>query len=746
MNVDSCWAKRAIIWMSGAAIWTLAAWVQAADAPEPASFRNDIAPILAKAGCNTAECHGTSAGKAGLHLSLFGGEPADDFAALTRGEGGRRINRIEPEMSLLLAKVAGALPHPMNPVLGTNSLEYQSLLQWIAQGAPWGRTNAPTSVALRMTTSDLPITSGEYVVNSGETLILKVEAEFPDGSKRDVTRWTQFKSSNPAVATISPEGTLKTVAPGDALILAVAMRHSEARWVVVPRPGKVSGELPANNTVDTLAGAKLRQLGIAPSDLCSDADFLRRVYLDVIGVLPKPAEARAFLESKEPNKRAKLIDQLLERDEFADFWALKWSDLLRIKSEYPVRVWPKGVATYYRWVRDSIAENKPYDQFARELLTASGSDFRDGPANFFRAIPTRDPQSIAESAALVFMGVRLSCTRCHGHPSENWGLSDDLGMAAFFSKVAYKNTLEWKEEIVCLDPKAMVRNRHTREIVQPRFLDGPLVELGKEQDPRPKFAEWLTQPENPWFARNAANRVWFWLMGRGLVNEPDDLRPSNPPQNPALLDYLAQELKRNHYDLKMLYRMILNSRAYQLSSLSNESNKSDTTHFSHFVVRRLTAEQLLDAVSQVTETTEKFSSKIPEPYSYWPNGFRAAQVSDGNVECSFLEMFGRPSRDTPYEEERDSEPSLRQALYFINSEQLDTKLATGQHLKRLLQLGRSDSEIIDELFLSALSRFPTSMEREKMMAHFAAHKETRAEAAKDVLWAILNTREFLFNH
>jgi hypothetical protein len=455
---------------------------------------------------------------------------------------------------------------------------------------------------------------------------------------------------------------------------------------------------------------------------------------------------KAFLDDRDPKKRARLIDRLLQRDEFADFWTLKWGDLLRIKSEYPVRLWPKAVQTYDRWLREAIAENRPYDRFVRELLTSSGSNFRDGPANYYRAVPTKDPQTIGETTALVFLGARIGCARCHGHPQESWSLDDDLGLAAFFAGVAYKPTSEWKEEVVYLRPNAVLRNPRTREVVKPKLPGGDVVTIEPGTDPRAVFTAWLTAPDNPWFARNIVNRVWYWLLGRGIVHEPDDLRPSNPPENPALLDYLAAELVGHKFDLKHVYRLILNSRVYQLSSTPLAGNADDVAHFSHYPLKRLGAEPLLDAISRVTETSETFMSRIPEPYARLPQGSGATQLADGSIDSPFLELFGRPPRDTAFEGDRCSETSLRQAMYFVNSEHLDGKIAASPRIKRLLDTKASDADVVSEIYLSALSRPPGPDERQTLESFLAAAQAARAQAVRDLVWAIVNSNEFLFNH
>jgi hypothetical protein len=482
-------------------------------------------------------------------------------------------------------------------------------------------------------------------------------------------------------------------------------------------------------------------MGVPPSGLTSDEMFLRRVYLDTIGLLPTADEARAFLAKPD---RARLIDMLLARSEFNDFWSLKWGDILRIKSEYPVRVWPKAVAVYYQWVHDSLQANKPYDQFARELVTATGSNFRVAPANFVRAVASHDARSLGETAALVFMGARIGCARCHAHPVESWTLDDDVGLGAFFARVSFKSTQEWKEEIVYPDFKLNLKHPRTRASAEARVPGGQPVKVGVEEDPRGQFATWLTSPENPWFAKNIVNRIWFWLLGRGIIDEPDDIRPTNPPVNPELLAYLESELLQHHFDLRHIYRLILNSRTYQLSSEPNQWNTSDVALFSHYPVKRLTAEQMFDAVSQFTETTEKFRSIIPEPYSNWPANYRATQISDGNTECNFLDLFGRPPRDTPYESERNNDVTLKQALYFLNSEQLEGKVTSSPHLKRVL--AKPDAEVLDDIYLSSVSRFPTADEKQKLAAFLGSKKAARAQAVQDLAWALLNAKEFEFNH
>ncbi|MBI5832125.1 MAG: DUF1553 domain-containing protein [Armatimonadetes bacterium] len=703
-------------------------------------YENDVSPLIGRLGCANLDCHGAPVGKGGMKLSMFGADPQADCDALSRAAGGRRVNRMMPERSLLLLKLSGDLPHGGGKLAPVDSEAYQTLLTWIARGT---EDRDPAKPLLRGVSTGLR----DKLLASGEALDLKVTATFSDGTSRDVTALASFRSSLPGVAKVSPAGQVTAGEPGQSVLVATYRRLSGVTLILVPHKlAEPFPEMATENPLDQAVLAKLRLLGLPPSPRCTDAEFVRRVYLDVIGLLPTPDEVRAFAADSAADKRAKLIDRLLARDEFADFWALKWGDLLRIKSEYPVKIWPKGVQTYYRWVRDSLVANKPYDQFARELLVSSGSNFRSGPANFYRGVNSKDPLSHAEIAALLFMGARVSCARCHGHPDEPWTVDDDARLAAFFAQVKFKGTGEWKEEVVYLDPDATFKHPITKQVVTPTVLGGEAPALEPGADARLVFANWLTAPNNPWFARNLANRVWFWLLGRGIVEEPDDMRPTNPPSNSALLDYLAGELTSHNYDLRHLFRVILNSETYQRSSTPTAQNKGDQGFFAHYPARRMGAEQLIDAICQITETNESFSSVIPEPYTYLPSTTRAAQVADGSIITPFLELFGRPPRDTPYESDRCSRASMRQVTHLLNSTSVDNRVLNSPRLKRLLAGGQPDDTVIDEFYLASLSRLPNDTERAAIRAHLASHAGDRATAFQDFLWALMNTKEFVLIH
>ncbi|VGO11615.1 hypothetical protein PDESU_00160 [Pontiella desulfatans] len=519
-------------------------------------------------------------------------------------------------------------------------------------------------------------------------------------------------------------------------------------WVVADRAE--SAQSKASARIDRLVFNKLDELGIPPSDPCSDEVFLRRVYLDMTGTLPTRKEARLFLASNGTNKRDELIEDLFERPEFADYWALKWCDLLRVKAEFPSKLWPNAVQAYHRWVRTALFNNMPYDEFARAMLTSSGSNFRVAPVNFYRAMPKREPESIAQIVALTFMGMR----------TDSWKPEDRKGMAAFFGSVGYKGTAEWKEEIVFFDPTKSYVDPETKKPVEARLPDGTVIELSSTRDPRLDFSDWLV--DSNVFAHNVVNRIWYWLLGRGIVHEADDIRDDNPPQNAALLDFLSKELVASNYDLRHIYRIILNSKVYQLASIHNEGNLSDEANFSRYYVRRLGAEVLIDAICQITKTTESYSSQIPEPFTFIPEKERSIKLSDGSITSPFLDLFGRPPRDTGYESERNNTPSSSQKLHMLNSSHIQLKILNNKELvgmyfekqdgtdkkgnaKKPRTAWHPPEKTIENMYLSILSRYPTAQEKRTALAYFH-ESDSRTEAGVDVAWALLNTKEFIYKH
>ena len=491
------------------------------------------------------------------------------------------------------------------------------------------------------------------------------------------------------------------------------------------------------NQIDELVFAKQSETGFPPSELCSDAVFIRRAYLDVIGTLPTADEVRKFLSSHSPDKRAELINELLERPEFADYWTLKWCDLLRVKSEFPSNLWPNAVQAYRYWILDAFRRNMPYDQFARTLLTTSGSNFRDPPANFYRPFQERTPRNIFDTVALVFMGVRLD--------RSGWSEAQKLGMEAFFAKVAYKKTDEWKEEIVYSDPEKQMLDAVTKEPVLPTPFGKSPLKLDQYADPRVAFADWLTAPDNPWFAKAIVNRVWFWLMGRGIIHEVDDIRSDNKPWSPELLAYLEKELVDGKYDLKHIYRLILNSSTYQLSSLPTPENVGDETGFSHYRARRLDAEVLIDAICQITGTGEEYSSAVPEPFTFIPSNERTIMLADGSIKSSFLEMFGRPGRNNSLESDRNNNPSVFQTLHMLNSSHIRNKIINGPHLRMMMTLCPGSKERINQLYLEILSRLP-SQEEQKIATDYIASSDRTENGFYDLAWALINTSEFILKH
>jgi len=495
-------------------------------------------------------------------------------------------------------------------------------------------------------------------------------------------------------------------------------------------PFETEAQAAPRGRLDQLVSDDWQRQGVQSSYPASDPVFLRRVYLDTIGALPTADETAAFLASRDPEKRAALIDGLLARDEFARYWALKWGDLLRIKSEFPINLWPNAVQAYAQWVRAAVRENVPYDRFARQLLVSNGSNFRVPEVNFYRAVESRDPPGLAQAVALTFMGTRTA----------TWPKAQLDGMAAFFSQVAYKGTSEWKEEIVYFDPDKP-RSAAT-------FPDGKPARIAPGQDPRTVFADWLISDRNPWFARAIVNRVWYWLMGRGIVQEPDDIRPDNPAANPELLRYLEQELTASHYDLKHIYRLILNSQVYQLSSIPREVSPAAAAHFAHYPLRRLDAEVLIDAIDQVTGSVEDYSSPIPEPFTYLPDDQLSVDLEDGSIGSAFLDMFGRPARDSGLVSERNNQPTANQRLHLLNSSHIQLKIQQGGRLQTIMQArpGGKPRDPIDRLYLTILSRYPTDQELAAVSAYFQSVKGSKSPAAVDLAWSLINSTEFLCRH
>jgi hypothetical protein len=699
----------------------------------PLSFRTDVMAVLSKAGCNAGTCHGNFNGKNGFRLSLRGEKPVFDFDSLTRDTLGRRINRFDPDQSLMLLKPTGQLPHEGGLRFRKDSEEYAILRRWIAEGL---RPDPPaTPLLVRLEAGPRQ----RVLLHGANQQQLVARAFFSDGSIRDVTALAVYEPSAENVQ-VSPMGLVTARKPGEVTIVVRYLdRRVPCRLAFVPeRPGFHWQPVPINNYVDEHVFAHLKALQIQPSDLADDAAFLRRAYLDVCGVLPTPDEARSFLADPDPNKRAKLVDRLLERPEYADWWALKWADLLRNEEK---AVDAKGVRLFSAWLRQAVAEDRPLDRFVRQLLMGRGSTYEHPEANYYRT--NLDPRRAAETTAQLFLGVRLNCAKCHNHPFDRWTQEDYYGLAAFFVRVRTKmienrrrdklDKHELKGEmIVYLDREGEMTDPQTGALLPPRVPEGKLAM--HSEDRLAALAEWVTAPDNPYFARVMANRIWYHLMGRGIVEPVDDFRESNPPSNPALLDALAADLVRHHFSQKHLIRTIMTSRTYQLSSRTTPSNQDDATGFSHVQPRRLQAEALLDAISQVTG--------VPEHFPGMPIGTRAAQLPGVAEAPGFLKVFGRPDRLLACECERGNDTTLGQVFQMITGEAITRKVQESPLVTRLLERQASDKEIVTELYLAALSRYPTPRELRAITPRLAAASDRR-RAVQDLLWAVLNTKEFL---
>lgn len=711
--------------------------VRNARTTRPVGFVHEVLPALTKAGCNAGACHGTPTGKNGFRLSLRGFDPALDFVTLARENGTRRTNPFEPDASLILLKGTGRAPHEGGRRMGTESVIYRVLRDWVAEGARPDPANSPRLAGLDVTPSR------RILDDPAREQQLVVRARFDDGSVGDVTRLARFSSTDAAIARVDDEGRVIKRKRGEATIM-VSFGHLVATSRLIfrePVPGLVWVDPPRNNFIDQHVFDKLKLLRIPPSGLSDDAMFCRRIYLDLTGLVPTKDELLKFLKDPCADKRERLIDALLQRPEYIDFWALKWADRLGCNQRY---TGVKGAVSFHRWIRDQVAANVPFDRFARAILTAKGPNFTHPPASFYRRI--RSPQDAVETVSQVFMGVRLGCARCHNHVADRWTQDDYYGMAAFFSQVRYKNGPQNyaqynKEETVYLVPDSEVRQPRTGDVMKCKPLGGEPLEMKGEEDRREKLADWLVAPSNPFFAREAVNRIWYHMMGRGIVEPLDDLRDSNPPASVELLEALADDFRSHGFDVRRTIRLIANSRVYQLSSLTNRFNAEDSRYFSHATVRMLSAEQLLDSASLITE--------VPETLFNLPAGSRAAQVPDGELVHPFLKDFGQPARADACECERGADSTLEQALQVVGGRTLHKKvIAPDNVIGKLIKAGADDATLVDQLFLGVLSRPPAAAEREIAVSSLAGQTtaSARRRAAEDLLWTLLNHPEFLFQH
>lgn len=714
-------------------------------AAEQVSFRNHVSAILSRSGCNAGSCHGNLTGKGGLKLSIRGEDPAFDYAALTREMLGRRVNPLHPVDSLLLHKATGELPHGGGIRFDRSSHEYHVVRSWIAQGC---RYDAETPLPTR-----LQVTPTRAVLFAPQNrVVIRALATFPDGSQRDVTNLATFETTAIGIVNVTPAGEVVRERDGEVVVLVRYLNQQvPVSLAFLPdRPAARLESFVPNSELDRLNVDLWRELRIEPAAPVSDEVFIRRAYLDACGILPPAVEVRRFLANTDSHKREKLVDELLDRPEFADYWAQKWSDVLRNEEKALDR---KGVQIFYRWIRNWLAEDRPLNDFAREVLTARGSTYQNAPANFYRAI--RDPYQRAESVAQVFLGLRISCARCHNHPFDVWTQDDYHRFSALFNRIDYRILANDRrdaldkhefvgEQIVLSLPSGELPLPRGGKAV-PAFLGAATPDLSGRADRLAAVANWVADPANPFFARTQANRIWFHLFGQGIVEPNDDFKIANPPSHPALLDHLAHQFAAGGYRLRPIVRYIMTSQTYQRSSQINATNAADdTTHFSRAVVHPLEAEQLLDGLSTILAVPVKFpgypastrAGELPAPAQV---GRRYAETPGSR----FLRVFGKPERLLTCECERSEDPGMLQAFQMLTGELLNDMLRRPDNrIGRALERGTSDAALLDEFYLAALARYPRPAEREKLLAYLQSTPDRRA-GWEDIAWGLFNSKEFL---
>jgi hypothetical protein len=698
------------------------------------SFVNHVQSVLTRAGCNSGACHGASAGKGGLKLSLRGYDSHADFHALTRQALGRRVNPAEPTRSLLLQKASGGIPHGGGIRFRPGTPDYAVLAQWIGAGAP-----PPAAGDLRV--ERLAVFPSAASLAKGARQRLLVQAWFSDGRSEDVTRWVKFTGADDAVARVTDAGLVTAQGPGETAISIWCLNKVAFARVGSPHPRPVPAAVFARaerrNFIDELVLKKLQALRIPPAGPAGDEQFIRRAFLDAAGILPTPAEVAEFLADQAPNRRERLVDRLLARPEVTDYWAYKWSDLLLVSSR---RLPAKGMWSFYDWIRESVAANKPWDQFVRELLTARGSTLRNGAANFY--VLHKDPIGLTETTTQAFLGMSLTCARCHNHPLEKWTQDQYYAMANLFGRVRLKNGDTAGETLVFSADQGDVTHPRLGVPMPPQPLDGTALPLEGPEDRREALAAWLTDKRNPFFARAIVNRVWRNFMGRGLVEAEDDLRLTNPPSNEELFAAVTRDFADHGFDLRRLMRAIMTSATYQRSSQPPAGGVADAKYYSAYIPRRLSAEVLLDAISQVTG--------VPTDFPGYPRGTRALQLPDSQVASYFLTAFGRPERAQTCACERQEEPSVAQALHLSNGETINSKLrAAGGTAERLAKEALAEETLVERLYQLVYARRPNVAERARVLTalkQYPAGPEARREVVEDLLSAMLTTKEFLFNH
>lgn len=711
------------------------------------SFQKDVMPVLTRSGCNTGSCHGASRGKDGFRLSLFGFDPDGDYHRITREEASRRINLAIPRDSLLLKKSIGAVSHTGGKRFGEDSDYYATIFEWLSDGALADATPVKSEAAKSNTVasqSDNPLQASSLALYPPSAVIqgqgsrqkMVAVATYADGTTRDVTRLASFSSNNSGTAAIDDLGVVTAGLRGEAFVMARFGTHTVGSQVLVLPDNlefTTSEPDPEAGYVDRLVDRKLRLLRITPSDQCDDETFLRRATIDIVGLLPTENEFEQFVNDPADDKRARLIDQLLQRKEFSEIWAMKFAQLLLIKSTNQVSY--KSAFLYANWLTDKFAKNVPIDELVQELLTSSGGTFSSPATNFYEI--ERDVLKTSENVAQVFLGIRTQCAQCHNHPFDRWTMDDYYGFASFFAQVGRKNAEDYRERIVFNRFKGEVKHPLTQKNAVPKFLGAGQPDV-RGKDRRKVLAEWLASAENPYFAKSIANRVWAHFMGVGMVEPVDDIRVSNPATNPELFEELGRRLVEYDFDFRSLVRDICNSKAYGRSAVTNATNAHDHRNYASAAIRRIPAESLLDCLSAVTESPDKFRGL--------PLGSRAVQIADGKTTNYFLDAFGRSKRTTACECEATTSPSLSQALHLLNGDSVHRKIKAGKLIKRWrVQEKLSDDAIIDRIYVRSLSRHPNDDEKANLIASVESSKDKIA-VLEDVFWAVLNSREFVFNH
>jgi len=685
-------------------------------------------PIFLRNGCNQGGCHGAARGKDGFRLSLFGFDPDGDHYRLTRELNGRRINLAIPEESLLVEKSTGKVPHTGGQKFAVGEQYYNDLVRWVDAGGP----QDPAGIATPVSVDLFPKTA--LLDGKGSTQQLIVRAKYSDGSERDVTSLALFLSSNDSSGKVSPSGLVTAGDRGEAFVMARFSTFTVGvPFIVLPKDLKFSfPTTPEKNYIDTLVNAKLKNLRIAPSATCSDEVFLRRIFIDLTGMLPSVEEYKTFMANKSADKREQLVKDLMERKEFSELWVLKWAELLQIRSSNQVSY--KATLLYYNWLQDRIARNVPLNQWVQELLGANGGTFNNPVTNYYQN--ETDILKVTENVAQVFMGMRIQCAQCHNHPFDRWTMDDYYGFAAFFTQIGRKRTDDPRELVVFNSGSGEINHPLGGRRMAPKYLGGEVPDVvGKDR--RALMAEWLASPKNPYFATNLSNMVWTHFFGVGIINEVDDVRVSNPPSNSELLQELGKKFTEYNYDFKRLVKDIVLSNSYQLSTQANASNESDTKNFSHSSIRRIKAETFLDCISQVTETKNKFPGL--------PLGARAVQIADGQVSNYFLTTFGRATRESVCSCEVKLDPTLSQSLHLLNGDATTQRITQGNLIGKLLTDKKTPEEILNEIYVRCLSRMPSADEKTKVLALVNAEKDKK-QVLEDAFWAVLNTREYMFNH